>query len=173
MSEDVQSNNSKKLFSKIKNYFRSEPGQESYYRSDAFWLYRWIMDWKYKRVGLTTITWLGEEYGYRMDVERIPKTQLDVMRKSTPYPVHKSNAGWKEWVMIKDDSTTPFPEVVREDGYYNPTAIDLYMYMMNKDLDQALTFRKKTDIPINGKMLVLIIAGVAVLALFLMGRFSS
>lgn len=166
-------------FEKIGSFFRKlvkkdEPDEgESYYRSDRFWLYRWYQDWKYKRVGLTTIKWLGEEYGYRMDVERIPKTQLDELRRSTPSPVHKSNAGWKEWVLIDDPNPTPFPEVKhKEDPFYEPTAIDLYMYMTNKDLDNALTFKKKTDIPIDGKMLVLCIAAIAVLAFIVLRMFA-
>lgn len=173
MEENEEKTN---IFAKIGGFFRNlfdDSDGESYYRSDKFWVYRWYQDWKYKRVGLITIKWMGEEYGYRMDVERIPKKQLDDLRRSIPSPVHRSNAGWNEWILIDDTDVSPFPEV-RSPGseYYEPTAIDLYMYMTNKDLDDALTFKKKKEIPIDGKMLLLCIAGVAVLAFIVLRMFA-
>lgn len=144
--------------------------KEPYYSTDRFWLTRWIRDIRYKRVGLTTITWLGEEYGYRSDYERVPKKQLEFMRQSMPFPMHRSNAGWKEWVLVRDDHLTPFPEVSpNEDGFYQPTAIDLHLYMTNKSLDNALTFRKKNVIPMDGKMLLLC-AGIVVVVVFIILR---
>lgn len=164
-----------RLGEKVRKWFKkSEDEKEPSWKTDSFWAYRWYQDLKYKRVGLTTISWLGEEYGYRMDYDRVPKKQLDEMRRSIPCPVHRSNSGWNEWVMVQDTATTPFPEIMPEGAeYYQPTAIDLYLYMTNKDLDNALTFRKKQQIPIDGKMLVLCIAGVAVLAFVMLGMFSS
>lgn len=160
------------MFHKLTEKKEKQP-KESTWRTDAFWAYRWYQDFKYKRVGLTTISWQGEEYGYRMDVERIPKKQLDEMRRSLPAPMHRSNAGWGEWVMIQDDRLSPFPEI-RPAGseFYMPTAVDLYLYMTNKDLDNALTFKKKQTVPFDGKMLLLCLVGVAVLALFMMGVFA-
>lgn len=166
----------RKTFHAIKDKTKTESEErkkDPYYSTDKFWLTRWIRDLKYQRVGLTTITWLGEEYGYRMDIERIPKKQLDVMRRSLPYPVHKSNCGWNEWIMVNDTGMTPFPEVAKEGAeYYQPTAIDLYLYMVNKDIDNALTFSKKSQVPIDGKMLLLVLGGVAVLLFFMLGAFS-
>lgn len=176
MPEESKPNVFAQLGAKVRGLFAKDPDakeKEPYYTTDKFWLARWIKDIKYNRVGLTTITWMGYDYGYRMDIERVPKKQLDVMRRSLPYPVHKSNSGWNEWVMLNDDRLTPFPEVKPEGSeYYTPTAVDLYMYMVNKDLDNALTFKKKSSVPIDGKMLVLVLAGVAVLAFFMLGMFS-
>lgn len=165
-----------RLGAKVRGWFSSdgEEEKESGWRNDSFWLYRWFMDWKYKRVGLTTITWLGEEYGYRMDYDRIPKKQIEEMRRKMPCPVHKSNSGWREWVLIRDPDCTPFPEVKPAGSqYYNPTAVDLYLYMTNKDLDNALTFKKKNQVPIDGKMLVLCIGAIAVAAFVMLGVFSQ
>lgn len=145
----------------------------SKWKSDSFWLYRWWQDFRYKRVGLTIISWEGEEYGYRMDVQRIPKTQLDLLRKSTPWPCHKSNCGWNEWVLVQDPGMTPFPVVTPDErGFYPPTAIDLYLYFANKDLDRALTYKKKQEIPIDGKMLALCAGAIAVCAFIVLGVFS-
>lgn len=146
-----------------------EPKQP-YYSTDRFWLTRWIRDFRYKRAGLTTITWMGDEYGYRSDYERIPKKQLEAMRQSLPFPMHRSNSGWNEWVLIRDDHLTPFPDVKPdENGFYQPTAIDLHLYMTNKSLDSALTFHKKNGVPMDGKMLLLC-AGIVVVVLFILMR---
>lgn len=145
----------------------------SYYQTDAFWLTRWIRDWKYKRVGLTTITWMGEDYGYRMEVNRIPKTQIEDMRRSLPYPMHKSNCGWNEWVLFVDDERTPFPSVLPdENGFYSPTAIDLHHYMTNKSLDNALSFKKKNSVPLDGKMLLLCGVAVCIVVFIILRSFS-
>lgn len=159
----------------VKGFFANlrESFENSYYYTDAFFLARWARDWKYKRVGLTTLTWMGEEYGYRLDIERIPKAQLEDMRRSLPYPMHKSNAGWKEWVLVVDDHVTPFPDVKpNEAGYYQPTAIDLHLYMTNKSLDNALVFKKKNGMLLDGKMLLLCGLAVCVVAFIVLRQFS-
>lgn len=162
-----------KIGGAVRGLFSKDDDSDSYYRSDRFWVYRWYQDWKYKRVGLTTIKWMGEDYGYRMDIERIPKKQLDELRRSQPSPVHKSNFGWNEWVLIDDPGKAPFPVVKPPNSpYYMPTAVDLYLYKANKDLDEALSFKKKKDIPVDGKMLLLCIAAIAVLAFIILRMFA-
>ncbi len=169
---------SREKFAKLRDTVEEErPPKDPYYTTDRFWLTRWIRDIKYKRVGLTTITYLGPEYDYRMDYDRIPKSQLDMMRRSQPCPVHRSGRGWNEWVLFKDDSVTPFPVVMPEgtdfvNSFCNPTAIDLHLYMVDNHIDQALSFSKKTEIPIDGKMLAVVGVIVVVMVFFLLGMFS-
>lgn len=152
----------------------AEPSKVPRWRTDAFWPRRWLFDFIYRRVELSTLTWLGDEYGYRLDIERIPAKQLAQLRRSTPWPMHRSNRGWNSWVLIQDDHLTPFP-VVQPDsvtGFYKPTAIDLHLYMINKELDNALAFKKKEELPIDGKMLALCLIGVVVAAFMVLGVFS-
>lgn len=145
----------------------------SKWRTDEFWLYRWVQDWKHHRVGLTIISWLGEDYGYRRDIVRIPKAQLDLMRESTPWPCHKSNSGWNEWVLTQDPAMTPFPLVgPNEYGFYPATAIDLYLYFVNKSMERALISKKKNEIQLDGKMLALCAGAIAVAAILMLGMFS-
>lgn len=151
----------------------AEDKPPSKWHTDAFWLYRWIKDWQHKRVGLTIITWEGEEYGYRRDIIRIPKAQLDLLRESTPWPCHRSNSGWNEWVLVQDPEMTPFPVVeMDESGHYPATAVDSYLYLVNKAMEMSLVTKKKNEIPLDGKMLALCAGAIAVCAFIVLGVFS-
>lgn len=168
----------RELWDKLRDKARArrsaqEEKPPSKWRTDAFWLYRWIQDWKYKRVGLTIISWEGEDYGYRRDMLRIPKSQLDLLRESTPWPCHRSNAGWNEWIIMQDPGMTPFPRVEMDEfGHYPATAVDSYLYLINKAMEMSLVTKKKNEIPLDGKMLVLCAGAIAVCAFIMLGMFS-
>lgn len=124
---------------------------KNWWEDDHNWLPRFYRDIKYKRVGLHTFTYDMSQDCYHDDYVHIPKK--DLPQKA----VHVTNGRWKEWFLDLVD-TGDFPKV----GHC--TAIDLHLWMDNNDIDNALAFKRKKPLPVDGKLLA-----VAVIAIIVCG----
>ena len=118
------------------------------WNDDRYLIPRKIRDLKDNRVGLYTLFYNAQNETYAQFYEHVPKKDLPAEA------VHISGKQGKEYIIdYVDAGKYPKP------GYTNAT--DLYLYMMNNDIDDALTNVRK-PLPIDTKYLAYI--GIAVLA---------
>ena len=120
-----------------------------WWKDDYNFLPRLYRDFRYKRVGLHTFTYNPVQDCYHDDYVHIPKK--DLPQKA----VHVTGGRWKEW-FIDEVNTGKFPEP----GHC--TAIDLHLWMDNNDIDNALAFKHRKPLPVDGKLLVIAIIAIVV-----------
>lgn len=109
---------------------------------------RFFRDLSLNRVGLYVLTYDAYRDVYNLDYGH-------VKRKDLPYDaVHLSGAGKSEYYLDKVN-TGDYPQP----GYM--TATDLYLYMVNNDINEALNIKRKTPFILDTKTAGLIVIGVA------------
>lgn len=141
------------------------------WHDDRYFVPRFIRDFVYNRVGLWTASYVeedGREY-YRLDYVHVPRRELPAEA------VHLSGGGNQEFfhmliphgvyvphVLLADGSVCELPPI--EAGQYpkplHLTATDLYLWLVNHDISDALTNQGKSRIIMDTKTLGVVGIGI-------------
>lgn len=139
-----------RLFSDVKNRLGN------WWADDHHAIPRFIRDWQLDRVGLYTLTFNPVTECYHLDYIHVCKKDLD------PRAVHLTGSGESEYYLdLVDTGEYPKPNYM--------TATDLYLYMINNDISDALTNKRKTPIILDTKtagLIVIAIIGVAAFIIY-------
>lgn len=141
-----------RLFSDIKKRI------SEYWADDAHFIPRCVRDWLYNRVGLYTLDYDANTEYYYLDYRHIKRADLPLKA------VHVTGAGESKYYLDNVD-TGEYPKPLYM------TATDLYLYMVNNDISDALTNKGKIPIIMDTKTGGLIIVCVVVLAAFVAYKF--
>lgn len=131
---------------------------KTWWDDDRHAIPRFIRDLQYNRVGLYTLTFNPVTECYHLDYEHIEKKNLD------PRAVHLTGSGESEYYLdLVDTGKFPKPNYM--------TATDLYLYMVNNDISDALTNKRKAPIILDTKTAGLIAIAVIAVIGFVIWRF--
>ena len=109
---------------------------------------RFVRDVALNRVGLYVLTYDAYRDVYNLDYGHIKRSDLP------PEAVHLTGSGKSEYYLDKVN-TGDYPKP----GYM--TATDLYLYMVNNDINEALNIKRKTPFILDTKTAGIIALGVA------------
>lgn len=126
----------------------------AWWNDDRHAIPRFIRDWQLDRVGLYTLTYNPATECYHLDYEHVVKKTLD------PRAVHLTGSGESEYYLdLVDTGKYPQPNYM--------TATDLYLYMINNDISDSLTNKRKAPIILDTKTAGLIVIAIVAVAAFI------
>lgn len=127
-----------------------------WWADDAHAIPRMVRDFRDNRVGLYTLDYDTGRDVYTLDYVHVKKTELPADA------VHVTGRNWADYFLDKVGGEFP-------DGTMG-TAVNLHLYMQNNSISDALLWTPKKELPIDSKMLALILVAVGILGLFILGK---
>jgi len=128
---------------------------KKWWSDDRHAIPRFIRDILYNRVGLNILSYDETADVYHLDYMHIKRADLP------PAAVHVTGGGNAEYY-LDTVNTGQYPKP----GYM--TATDLYLYMINNDINEALGNVRKTPFILDTKTAGLIVIAIAVIAGFVL-----
>ena len=130
---------------------------KAWWADDAHWFPRMVKDIQFGRVGLYDLRHDDQRDVYTLDYVHVKKSELP------PEAVHVTGRNWSDYFVDHVKAGTA------PDGRQG-TAVNLYLYFQNNSINDALLWTPKKELPIDSKMLALILVAVGVVALVFLGK---